>query len=35
MNEMVGDAESMGLDDPDPDEIRGAVRLARHDRHRA
>ena len=35
MNEMVADAESMGLYDQDPDEIRYAQRLARHGRNRA
>ena len=35
MNEMVADAESMGLYDEDSDEIREALRLARHDRNRA
>ena len=35
MNEMVADAESIGLYDQDPGEIREALRLARHDRNRA
>ncbi|HEY5185592.1 MAG TPA: hypothetical protein VIM19_11960 [Actinomycetes bacterium] len=35
MDEMVADAESMGLYDEDPDEIREALRLARQGRNRA
>lgn len=35
MNEMVADAEPMGLYDRDAGEIREALRLARHDRNRA
>ena len=34
MNEMVADAESIGLYDQDPKEIREARRLARRDRNR-
>jgi hypothetical protein len=34
MNEPVADAESTGLCDQDPEEIRGALRLARRDRNR-